>query len=320
MITKEEAEKIFEQIAYNKKTYKDLAKEYNIYYSTLCKWMKNFKESFGLKPNEQYSLKAYLKYKYKDQIINSYTNGNSTIKIAEYYNTTDRTIADLLRECNIKVRSVGYTSKTNQSLFAQISNEIEAYSLGLITSDGSVSKNYSITITLHENDKYILEKINLLLCNNTGTISQTPGRTTVRLVFNGKQICKNLEQYNVVPNKSHKMNSIYFFKNNDLMRHYIRGLFDGDGVCSKNGSNAIRLGYCAHIKEFTESYQDFLCSILDIKKNKLFDTGGSWNCSWGARQDIEKIYNYLYKDATIYLDRKKNKIENYLYGNTEVTN
>lgn len=36
MITKEEAEYIFEQIAYNYKTYKDLSKEFDVYYTTLC--------------------------------------------------------------------------------------------------------------------------------------------------------------------------------------------------------------------------------------------------------------------------------------------
>lgn len=103
------------------------------------------------------------------------------------------------------------------------------------------------------------------------------------------------------------------------MQHYIRGLFDGDGVCSKQ-CNYLRLGYCAHNKSFTESFQVFMCSLLYLKRNKLFDTGGSWNCSWGAKSDIEKIYNYLYKDATLYLNRKKEKIEKYLYDNTEVTN
>lgn len=238
--------------------------------------MKKFKPYFGLQEKEKYCIKTYLRYKYKDEIIKQYLNGKSTKQIALDYNASDdHMIAELLRELNIEIRPVGYQSRTNQELFKKISNEIEAYTLGLITSDGSISKGYSITITLHEKDKYILEKINKELLNNSGTISQTSGRTTVRLVFNGKQICNNLKQYYVVPNKSHIMTSIYIFEDEQLMQHYIRGLFDGDGVCSKNGNNNLRLGYCAHIKDFTETYQNFMCQKLNIRKNKLFDTGGS---------------------------------------------
>ena len=95
------------------------------------------------------------------------------------------------------------------------------------------------------------------------------------------------------------------------MHHYIRGLFDGDGVTSKN-RELIRIGFCAKRKEFVESYQSFLCQKLFMRKNKIFNTGGCFQCSWGAKTDIEKFYNYIYKDATIFLGRKRNKIYTYL--------
>ena len=95
------------------------------------------------------------------------------------------------------------------------------------------------------------------------------------------------------------------------MNHYIRGLFDGDGVASKNGQY-IKIGFCAKRKEFVESYQSFLCKTLFMRKNKIFNTGGCFQCSCGTRTDIEKFYNYIYRDATIFLGRKKNKIYTYL--------
>ena len=61
-----------------------------------------------------------------------------------------------------------------------------------------------------------------------------------------------------------------------------------------------------------------LVNKLGVKENKLFNTGGCWDCSWGAKKDLIKIYHYLYSDATIFLSRKKDKLYNYLYGNTEV--
>ena len=49
-----------------------------------------------------------------------------------------------------------------------------------------------------------------------------------------------------------------------------------------------------------------------MRRNKIFNTGGCFQCSWGAKTDIEKFYNYIYKDATIFLGRKRNKIYTYL--------
>ena len=102
------------------------------------------------------------------------------------------------------------------------------------------------------------------------------------------------------------------------MPHYIRGLYDGDGVCAKT-NEYLRVGYCAYHKSFTKSYQEFLINTLGLKENKLFNTGNCWDCSWSKREDLEKFYNYIYKDATIFLQRKYDKLKNYLYGNTEVT-
>ena len=320
MITKEEAEYIFENLAYRKKTYKEMSSEFNVHMSTLCKWMSSFKKEFGMENDEKYSANTFLRYKYRDEIIKKYNNGESTSAIAKYYGfSDDHMIAELLRKLNIEVRGVGYQSRTNQNLFNIIDNELIAYTLGLITSDGNIGNNYMISITLTESDKYLLEEINNRVFNNSGSIIITGNKekATCRLSICGKRICESLVKYGVVPNKSHLLTNLYKF-DEPIMKHYIRGLYDGDGVCSKSGKY-LRVGYCAHKKEFVEDYQRYLSNLLNIKSNKLFNTGGCWDCSWGAKEDLIKIYDYLYKDATIFLSRKQQKLFNYLYGNTEVS-
>lgn len=320
-INREEAEEIFKALALEKKTYKELALKYNINYSSLCEKMKIYKKDFGLNSNEKYCASTYLRYKYKQEIIDSYLMGNSTKKIAQEYGLSDdHLIAKLLSNFGIEIRNVGYQSKTDQTLFKEIRNEIEAYSLGLITSDGNVNETYTISITLIETDLYLLEKINKDFLNNTGHILHIPkerGNSLNRLSFCGKQICQNLKQYGVIPNKSDFLIKLADNIPKNLMPHYIRGLYDGDGICAWNRPY-LRIGYCGKRQEFVRDFQMFLVQELNIKENKLFNTGGCWDCSWGAKIDLEKIYNYLYKDATIFLSRKKNKIYNYLYGNTEV--
>lgn len=321
MITRKQAEDIFEKLAH-KTTYKELSKIYGYHPSTLCKYMKTFKSEFGMKPQEVFSAKTFLRYKYKEEIVNRYLQGESSEKIIQDFGFSDgNIIITILRELNIPIRSRGYVSKTNQFLFKDIKTEIEAYTLGLITADGNIGTNYMISIHLTESDQYLLEKINKNLFDNSGHIlvsNKEKGKPVSRLSICGKQICENLAQYNVIPNKSEFLNKIYRF-DEPLMKHYLRGLFDGDGVCAKN-DKYLRIGFCAKNKNFCQDFQDYLSNRIQLKQNALFNTGGCWHCSWGSKADIQKIYNYLYNDATIFLTRKKDKILNYLQGNSEVIN
>lgn len=315
MINREDAEYIFDCLAHKTKTYTDLQSEFNLNKSTLCRQMNKFKRDFGLAKTEKYCAKTFLRYKHKDDIIQDYEKGESTKQIAQNYGfSDDHMIAELLKEFNVEVRGVGYTSKTDQTLFETIDSELLAYTLGLLTADGNVGKNYLISLQLKAEDVDLLKQINTRLFKSTGTI--IPAKEQFRLSVCGKQICKNLEQYDIIPNKTYSLQHLQCFEE-PLMQHYLRGLYDGDGVCAKNGSY-LRLGYCGYNQNFVKEFQEYLVKKLNIKENKLFNTGNSWNCSWGSKEDLFQLYNYFYQDATIFLPRKYKKLHTYLYGDTEV--
>lgn len=322
-ITKQQADDIFYKLAVEKKTYRDLQKEYDMNYSTICAKMKEYKKYYNIKDNEQYSITTYLRFYFLEEILDKYKNGITTKQLEEYYPASERTFAELIKDNSDLLRQSGVPSKTDQHLFENVTTEIEAYVVGLITADGSVTKRGSISLDMVSSDEQLFCEINKRLYNNTGHMFQYGmGKwhkiPMTRLNINGKQICKNLSNFGIVPNKTYLLNSIYYFDDKELMRHYLRGLFDGDGVVSKGKSKYLGLGYCAHSKDFVSSFQSFLCNELNLSKNKLFNTGGCWDCRWTAKKDVESIYHYLYDNSTICLQRKKDKIKNYLYGNTEV--
>lgn len=324
MITYEQAKDIFKKVAFKESNYNEIANKLNIDKSTLCKQMKKYKRQFDIQENETYSAYTYLRFFFKDEIIKAYIEDlRATEDIIKDYNLSDgHIISKILKYYNIPVRSVGYISRTNQKLFYEITNEIEAYTLGLITSDGSISKKYTISITLKNSDRNVLEQINSKLYNNTGYWTyghtESPETMTTNLVICGKQICENLAKYDIINNKTYLLKHICYFEE-PLMQHYLRGLYDGDGVCAKS-RNYLRVGYCSYSKEIVKQYQLYFVKNLKMKENKLFNTGGCWHCSWSSRKDLENFYNYIYKDCNIFLARKKDKLYNYLYGNTEVTN
>ena len=316
MINVNQAEIFFYQNAIEGKTYKILEKENNMGSGVLYKNMKRYRGHFGLKDGEIYCKKTYLRYKYGEEIKQKYLEGQSTCSLAKQYNFNDHGIADLLESLGVKIRTVGIPSKTDQNLFSVIDNAEKAYFIGLLTADGSVNESGRITLCLTESDRYLLDEINTQLLQGSGRVYLThkeDPRPRVTLSFNGKKLCKDLEKHGIVPRKTYSLQ--FLSKNIPLVFYpdYIRGLYDGDGVCSKsNGS--IRIGYCAHNKSFTEEYQNYLCDVLKMRRNKLFNTGSCWQCSWAARADLQKFYNYIYyKQNLICLLRKKTKLENYLF-------
>lgn len=66
---------------------------------------------------------------------------------------------------------------------------------------------------------------------------------------------------------------------------------------------------CASIDNFLIPLQNFLIRELNISKTKL--QGKSNNLAKDLRYtgiNALKIYNYLYKDANLFLERKRNKV------------
>lgn len=323
-ITKQQADEIFYRLAVQKETYKQIAPDYNMNYTTLCRKMKTYKKNYGMTEKDNFTIKNFLKHYYLQDIVDKYNQGYTTIDLEKEYPASERTFAEILKEQGV-LRQSGVPSRTDQSLFSSIDNEYDAYTLGLITADGNIGKGYSVSIDLAHKDKAVLENINTYLLHDTGHIFQYgennkwhQNNPMVRLRFNGKQLCNNLAQYGVIANKSYLLQHLQIFKE-PLMQHYLRGLFDGDGVVSQGKQRYLRIGFCNHNKTVVEDYYNYLVKYLDLNKTSLFNTGNCWQCSWAAKDNVQKFYSYIYNDANIYLLRKKEKIEKYLNGNTEVT-
>lgn len=310
------AEKIFRQIAIEEKTYKTIAKEMGASPSYLFTQMKKYRGHFQLREKEKYCKLTYLRFYYGEEIKEKYLNGATTIYLAKEYNYNDHGIAQLLRSLEVAIRPTGCPSRTDQTIFEKINSPEKAYTIGLITADGSVSSRGGISLCLTESDRELLEDINEKVFSSTGRISIThPGdkKPRICLYVNGTKLCQQLAIHGIIPNKTYLLKSLSTSIPEEFYPDYIRGLYDGDGVCSKSGSG-IRVGFCAYNKEFTTEYRDFLCQTLEMRKNKIFNTGSCWQCSWAARKDLEKFYCYLYGNSpALYLPRKKIKLENYLF-------
>lgn len=63
---------------------------------------------------------------------------------------------------------------------------------------------------------------------------------------------------------------------------------------------------------FLTSIQNIVNEDLGLFKPKFFSSGQAYTTSWSSKYDVQKWYEYLYKDATIWLDRKYENFQIFL--------
>ena len=213
----------------------------------------------------------------------------------------------------------------NEDYFENIDTEEKAYWLGFIAADGSVVKSseynsYRLYINLSHIDESHLEKFqNAIEANDTALQRYTStvgfcnsdGTTTSRIVLNSLKLCTDLAKYHIHQRKSYDIELPNIDSN--LMPHYLRGLFDGDGsyYCQYDIKNN-RYRYAFEIVGASETLlkqvQEYLLSV-NIKTNIYCRKGTkSFRLMSGSRQEILKLIDLLYSNAHIDLNRKYQKI------------
>lgn len=88
-----------------------------------------------------------------------------------------------------------------------------------------------------------------------------------------------------------------------LIRHFIRGYFDGDGWFT-NTEECFQIGIIS-APDFIEGFLNCVDNINTA--NKIFDVhrkDGAKRYVFGAYQDVKNFLDWIYRDATVWLDRK----------------
>ena len=239
-------------------------------------------------------------------------------KIAMLYGVSDATIGRRLKKekCNMRGHRCGKNS--NNNYFENIDSPDKAYYLGLIFADGNIridnrinkgiSKIFQISLT--EEDKYILETFNKYANFNTSLIQHHINDKKPRygLCINSSKIYDDLIKLGVTPRKSKEGIDFIPKISEDLISHFIRGYFDGDGIAKKEGY----IGFCGDLK-IIQYIKSQLVAKCNVKTNTITYNKANhiYYIQWSSKKDIQSIFNYLYKDKSdLYLKRKYKKIKN----------
>lgn len=204
----------------------------------------------------------------------------------------------------------------DDTFFDIIDTEEKAYWLGFFLADASISNRenkISIALSIRDYDHLHRLKKSLNMTHPIKEFISSNGYKSCMISFHSKNVKEKLMLYNIIPNKKKYGKRPFLLLNNNLIKHYIRGFFDGDGSVSEtirkeNGNKryAIEIASC---KEMLIFIKNFLANnnikVSDIKKHmSIYEIKTSNNL------EIIKFFNLIYKNANIYLPRKYERLDN----------
>lgn len=203
--------------------------------------------------------------------------------------------------------------------FHVIDTEEKAYWLGFLYADGCVfisnHHSYSLILELSSVDKEHIQKFKTAIASDT-LIKETQrdNRHISRLCIGNKELVCDLISHGCVPKKTLILDFPTIISQN-LIRHFIRGYFDGDGCLS------VKSYYHKQRKKDYLSYSWFILGTRDLLsgminylpiKLDIVSVGKICRIRTQSLNNIKIILDYLYKDATIYLQRKYDKYIDYV--------
>ena len=257
-------------------------------------------------------------------VIELYNNGTSLNELEKIVHSDKRTIRDYLLANGVKVKgvklpeiiptkeSIGLSKserRFNCKKFDIIDTEEKAYWLGFLMADGNISSDLrKVELGLQACDVAHLHKFNRFMECEDNNVHYHP-KITESKVFDGyrwsmtsEHLCTILNSYGCTPKKSLtlKFPDLKVFKDPSLVQHFIRGYWDGDGcLCFTYKTHGIDVLGTKEFLEVLKKYLPLEANII-LHKNQTYTIKA-------FKENAYKIANYLYKDASVYLDRKYNK-------------
>jgi hypothetical protein len=204
-------------------------------------------------------------------------------------------------------------------------NEYSCYWGGFLAADGNVDSKNRIRLMLKYDDISHLEKFKDFLKSTHKISVNTTTYNRCSFEFTNVEMCEDLDlNFNIVPTKT---NILKFPKSipQELMRHFIRGYFDGDGsICeSFSNKNSIMATMYATIscgsEQFIVALYEYITNILCTNGHlQKFTDSNKWQIKYNTN-DAKVLLKYMYYNSNVYLDRKYNLYNKLIIENNRLT-
>ena len=256
--------------------------------------------------------KLYIKEKRSlEDIARSY--GVSRVAIWKYCKA-EKLRRRSLSEARLEAQKKGKVSQNyfeiNERFFSKWSQEM-AYVLGLIATDGCVSRSGVVSLCI--NDKDLIEKVKDIMGSAHKIKYYGHQEGLYSFSFSRQKLCVDLSWLGVFPNKS--LNIRFPDVPDAFLTDFIRGVFDGDGSVyfeKKNPRFPLRSIFLSSSKDFIITLESKLQG-LGMPKRVIYEQKTKNAISYKFRYshyNSIKLFNLLYnkvKHKGLFLARKYNK-------------
>lgn len=225
--------------------------------------------------------------------------------------------------------------RIRHDFFEKIETELQAYLLGFYAADGSIDekrKTFRVELAIKDKEQvYMIKDI----ISPDARLYQNPAREfmgprgkmvhtdgSIGVDITSAKLCNDLVNWNIGYRKTY---ADLYLPNIDtnLMRHFIRGFWDGDG--SIVGSISREKGKKDRFRRYVSFNSKRSSFLLDIQKF-FSDNNININLNYmkrddmyrlmtSAKKEVIKIYHLFYDNAYFWLPRKYEKFNHYV--NTE---
>ena len=273
-----------------------------------------------------------------EELVQMYNSGMSLMEIAKRVSNSKgamvvrQKLQELGVDTSYKSNSHKYREKMSHSfhhytldehVFDCIDTEEKAYWLGFLMADGyNHEDKTAVCLRLQTEDEEILEKFKVFLksdvpiytFNRVTKVSHLQ-REYKEVRVNSVYLSKQLAKLGCNQGKTYTLE----FPNcisDDLVPHFIRGYFDGDGCIAITNRNNRKSPNSKEYqftltgrKEFLEIVQQHLINNVGVSKTLLNKHRSNFAQSihYNGFNVVSRILDYLYKNATIFLKRKHDK-------------
>lgn len=263
----------------------------------------------------------------KEVLEQAYIECGSLKAVARKFDVDSGTVKRYMQQFNLEFKpQVRYDCDHD---FFSRENEESFYIAGFIAADGCIrnrkgkygNSRYDLYIGLSKNDKEFLENVRKILKAETPIRDFIIKNSERNLSWNdcwkseisitSKKMYDDLAKFNIVPRKSLVYTFPEWLINHPLKHHFMRGYNDGDGsffIPRLAEGRSVKQVYFTlrGTPKFLEVYRSILekeC-VLEIRDKPIRISSGHGCLEYGGNGIASKIIDYLYKDATIYLQRK----------------
>jgi lambda repressor-like predicted transcriptional regulator len=252
-----------------------------------------------------------------------YRDGLSLQDISKRCNTNRRTLRRVLEENDIPIRSASESHRIyaiNENFFKNPNTPTAAYFLGFLWADGSNVSNDTLSVTVNSVDDDIMIKLRGALGSEhpfyrfSRVLKNGSVAHYTQLAVSSQQLSSDLTALGMVGRKTYAEHlTLPVGLSPTLLRHFIRGMFDGDGSISLTREGRpfdLSLTIAGHIDVLrTIQRHVFECaeatSRIHDPKQVQRDKCKTYVLTFAGNRNILKLLQWMYMDSSgIRLNRK----------------